>query len=120
MTKTLQSFKSKKIEWLAINSSHFSNIKKNKEWHSARKLPYKVLDDHKGLVGRKYSAKTTPQMFIINPKGVLVYKGAIDSDPRMGKGKKVNYVLKALKNVFAAKKIDPTKTKPYGCSVKYK
>jgi hypothetical protein len=30
-------------------------------------------------VGKLYSAKTTPHMFVVNPAGVLIYAGAIDS-----------------------------------------
>jgi len=40
--------------------------------------PTAALLDPQGEVGRLYSAKTTPHMFIINPAGVLIYDGAID------------------------------------------
>ena len=35
--------------------------------------------DTDGHIGRAYGARTTPQMFIVNGAGTLVYAGAIDS-----------------------------------------
>jgi hypothetical protein len=42
-------------------------------------LPTAILLDEDGSMGRLYQAKTTPDMFIIDPKGVLIYAGAIDN-----------------------------------------
>ena len=81
-----------------------------------------MLLDPKGDVGRKYNARTTPHMFIIDTKGVLQYDGAIDdkSKARVSslKGAK-NYVSAALDQLLAGQKPKIAKTKPYGCSVKY-
>jgi hypothetical protein len=43
--------------------------------------PTAVLLDPKGDLGHLYGAKTTPHMFVINPRGVLIYEGAIDDNP---------------------------------------
>src|SRR5882672_10411655 len=37
-----------------------------------------TLLDPDGNIARLYSAKTTPHMFVIDPKGILIYQGAID------------------------------------------
>src|SRR5205085_6677081 len=39
------------------------------------------LIDADGKVGKAYGAKATPHMFIVDPKGVLIYQGAIDDKP---------------------------------------
>jgi peroxiredoxin len=81
-----------------------------------------LLLDPEGKVGRMYEARTTPDMFVINADGVLVYKGAIDDqptpDPASLKGAK-NYVTAALAAVKAGQPVTPAETKSYGCSVKY-
>lgn len=81
------------------------------------------LLDPKGEVGRRYAAKTTPHMYIIDAKGMLVYQGAIDSnsssDPKTIAGA-TNYVTEALRDVKAGQAVKTASTKPYGCSVKYK
>jgi len=81
-----------------------------------------IILDSSGDIGRLYAAKTTPHMFIIDANGVLVYDGAIDSDSGFkeeGLVGATNYVLEALKAMDEGRAIDPSTTKPYGCSVKY-
>ena len=82
-----------------------------------------VLLDPNGDVGRLYGAKTTPHMFIIDPKGVLVYQGAIDDTASADSAdipSSTNYVREALNQGLSGKTIENAETKPYGCSVKYK
>ena len=40
-----------------------------------------TLLDPDGKVGHMYGARNTPQMFVIDPKGVLIYAGGIDNKP---------------------------------------
>ncbi|MGE9296933.1 MAG: thioredoxin family protein, partial [Puniceicoccales bacterium] len=35
--------------------------------------------DDSGKVGKEYDATNTPQMFVIDPAGEIIYMGAIDS-----------------------------------------
>ena len=81
-----------------------------------------ILLDEDGTMGRAYGARTTPQMFVIDPKGELIYAGAIDDKPSTKRsdvpGAK-NYVSAALTAAMSGKDVDVTTTKPYGCSVKY-
>lgn len=84
--------------------------------------PDYVVLDPSGEIGRAYGAKTTPHMFVIDETGVLRYDGAIDDKPSANhatvEGAK-NYVLAALASLSAGTEIAETRTKPYGCSVKY-
>ena len=81
-----------------------------------------ILLDAKGDVGRLYSAKTTPHMFVIDKKGALIYAGGIDdtpsADPADIKGSK-NFVAAALDEALAGKPVSTPSAPPYGCSVKY-
>jgi len=80
------------------------------------------LIDADGAVGKLYDARTTPDMYVIDPKGVLIYKGAIDDqptpDPASLNGAN-NYVKEALDEALAGKPVATSTTKSYGCSVKY-
>ena len=81
-----------------------------------------TLFDSQGKVGKIYDAKTTPQIVILNPKGVLIYDGAIDDKPTTDiadiAGAK-NYALAALKEAMSGKPVSVPTSTPYGCSVKY-
>jgi len=85
-------------------------------------VPTAALLDSQGDVGRLYSAKTTPHMFIINPAGVLIYDGAIDSKPTTDQAdiaSAKNYVSEALAEAMSGKPVTTPTSRPYGCSVKY-
>ncbi len=111
--------KKQKVVWLAINSTHYWTAERNKQAAEKYKVPYPLLDDHEGKVGRIYGAKTTPHIFIKAPDGTLAYQGAIDDDPRGNKEEPLNYVAQALEEILTGKPVSQPETKPYGCSVKY-
>jgi peroxiredoxin len=122
-------FTAKGVVWLSINStskdaSDFLIPAKLMAWNAEKKASASaVLMDESGKIGQLYSAKTTPHMYIINPQGVLVYAGAIDSVPsaRIDDIKTAtNYVRQGLNEALAGKVISVASTRAYGCSVKYK
>ncbi|MEC7275484.1 MAG: redoxin domain-containing protein [Bdellovibrionota bacterium] len=118
-----------KVSWLTINSSapgkqgYLKNSDAAKETYSKEQMQsISLLLDSNGEIGQKYGAKTTPHMFIIDPKGSIVYQGAIDSVASANQADihgATNYVDKALGEVLAGKAVSVAKSKPYGCSVKY-
>jgi peroxiredoxin len=121
-------FAAEGVVWLTINStaaSHPEYLKpaEQKAWLQQQgAVPTIAALDADGTVGRVYGAKTTPHMYIIDPKGVLVYAGAID-DKRSANPADVttarNFVIQALTEVRAGKAVSSAFTTPYGCSVKY-
>jgi len=114
-----EKYKDKGVVWLAINSTHSADREKNKKFAETEKVPYPILDDREGTVGKAYGAKTTPHMFVIDKHGRLAYEGAIDDDPSGRKENPLNYVDQALTELLAGKAVSVPKTEPYGCSVKY-
>lgn len=122
MVDLANKYKDKNVVWLAINSTKHLTAEKNKQFATTHNLPYPILDDHTGEVGRAYGATNTPHMFIIDGQGNIVYEGAIDNAP-LGKTPEgqqlINYVDKALTELTAGKKVTQALTKPYGCTVKY-
>ncbi len=116
------------VVWLAINSGgpgkQGHGAEANRTGSSQWGMEHPILVDESGKVGQLYGAERTPHMFVINPEGVLVYRGAIDNSPdgegqSPEGGKLVNYVESAISAVRTGAKVDPAETKPYGCSVKY-
>lgn len=122
MTSTADKYKDQDVVWLAINTTGKS-AEDNKTSAEAWGIDYPILNDSSTNVAQQYGANTTPQMYIIDKEGKLVYNGAIDNDPSADgtKGDKAtNYVAKALDEVLAGKPVSTPETKPYGCNVKYK
>jgi len=121
-------FTAKGVVWLSIDSSapgqegNYPADKLNEIASSQGAARTALLLDPDGKVGHEYGAKTTPDMYIINPDGKLVYEGAIDSKPTTEVADlktATNYVKVALDDSMTGKSVPQTVTRPYGCSVKY-
>ncbi len=130
MQSTQELAKSETAIWLSIISSapgtqgYVTKEEANELTASRNASPAHVLLDPTGKVGMLYSAKTTPQMYVIDEEGYLKYQGAIDDAGGRGFMFKdllqaKNYVKNALKELSQGQKIVDPITKPYGCSVKY-
>lgn len=81
-----------------------------------------ILLDPDGTVGRLYGAKTTPHFFIVDSKGKLAYRGAIDSVASTNPAdiaEATCYVSDALDRLLNGDMPVVSDTVPYGCSVKY-
>ncbi len=123
-----KAFGGKGVAWLSINSTNrshaeFKSAEAMSRWMRAHNgAPASVLIDETSATGRLYTARTTPHMFVIDPKGDVVYAGAID-DKRSANpadaGSANNYVRAALEESLAGKPVTVAQTRPYGCSVKY-
>ena len=117
----------KGVVWLMVNSSNPKSSSyrppeaAKKEWASEKINATAWLDDNTGTIGKLYGMKTTPHMFVIDATGTLAYDGAIDDRPSPGGDprKARNYVREAVTKLQAGEKVSVTKTKPYGCAVKY-
>ena len=84
--------------------------------------PTAVLMDPEGKLGHLYDAKTTPELYVIDPSGKVIYEGAIDDRPTTEvsdiKGAD-NYLNDALTEAMAGKPVAHAYNRSYGCSVKY-
>jgi hypothetical protein len=127
--QTLQKTETGKgVVWLRINSAATGKA----DYQTASDMAAYVkshnvaatesLIDADGTVGHMYGARTTPHMFVINPKGDLIYAGGIDNTPSADASDiptAKNYVTAALDEAMAGKPVSTPTSQPYGCSVKY-
>jgi hypothetical protein len=129
MQKTQAAAKKEGVVWLTINSSapgkqgHVDGVKAKSMIATQQAQPTAYLLDPQGKLGNGYGAKTTPHMYIINPRGTLVYMGGIDDKPSPNPADidgARNHVLTALSELKAGKPVSVPTSRPYGCAVKYK
>ncbi|HEX9046398.1 MAG TPA: redoxin family protein [Verrucomicrobiae bacterium] len=117
----------KGVVWLMVNSvnprnsSHRTPAQAQKEWNDLKLNATAWIDDSSGDIGHLYGMKTTPDCFVIDTAGKVVYSGAMDNkpdpvhDPRAAR----NYVKEAVNDLLAGKPVEVPQTKPYGCAVHY-
>mgnify|MGYP003602294640 CR=1 FL=1 len=129
MGATQKAARDQGVVWLSINSTEkvstdYMEPAKLAAWLKERhNLASAVLMDEDGTVGRSYNAMTTPHMYIVDPQGVLVYAGAIDSIPSARVAdidKAINHVKMALADIAAGKPVATPMSRAYGCGIKYK
>ncbi len=129
MQKLQAEYGEKGVVWLSVVSSapgeqgYYEPSEMNVRNEENGNRAAAVLLDPEGTTGRAYGARTTPQMYVIDPDGVLLYNGAIDDtpSPRLSdiEGAK-NYLVQALGEAMSGRTVTQPTTQPYGCSVHYK
>lgn len=117
------------LAWLAVNSTaagheDYVGPAELAAWAKGQKAHATAyLMDTQGEVARAYGARATPQMVVIDPRGVVIYNGAIDdkrsTNPADVAGAK-NYVAAAIDEARAGKPVSMPSTTPYGCGIKYR
>lgn len=77
------------------------------------------LRDETQEIARAYGAKTTPDVFVLDARGVLRYRGAPDAD-HDDPSQNADFLRGALDAVLDARDPDPLETPPVGCSIKWR
>lgn len=80
-------------------------------------FPYAV--DATSDVARAYGATRTPEIFLFNAQGELVYKGAVDDDHRNPETEN-QWLRRALERMIEGKPIEKNVTRALGCSIKFR
>lgn len=123
-------YTAKGVVWLTVsshapdsNGSLSADLAKTKILNGYKAHPTTVLLDHDGKMGTDYKATSTPHVFLINPEGLLVYKGALDNKIADGESYSPltsrNFLAEALDAVLDHKPVKVSATQPYGCDIKY-
>lgn len=88
----------------------------------ARKLklavPYVV--DATSDVARAFGATRTPEAYLFDRSGKLVYHGTIDDNAREPEKVQARYLRDALEATLAGKAVPVAETKALGCSIKFR
>ncbi len=75
-------------------------------------IPYLADKDQAWM--KTFGAKKSPEVFVLDPSGTVIYSGAIDDNPQLSSGVKESY----LKKVLDGNKVANTRT--VGCSIRSK
>lgn len=80
-------------------------------------FPYVV--DTGSKVARAFGAERTPEAFVFDAAGKLVYHGTIDDNAEDANQVKQHYLGDALEAVATGKPVSLAETKALGCSIKF-
>lgn len=82
------------------------------------KFPYVV--DATSDVARAFGATRTPEAFVFDAEGKLVYHGTIDDNANDAAAVKAAWLKDAVNAVAAGKGVSVAETKAFGCSIKFR
>jgi peroxiredoxin len=80
-------------------------------------IPY--LRDETQEVAAAWGARTTPDVFVVDQEGRIVYRGAPDAD-HDDESQDARWLREALNDVLSEREVARPETEPVGCSIKWK
>ena len=110
-------YKAKNVVFLGINANLNEPLKLVKEHATKAKYVFSILKDDSNTVADAYGAMVTPEMYVIDGKGILRYHGRVDnaSDERRVERHDLRV---ALDEMLAGNPISKPDLKAFGCVIK--
>ncbi|MCO6432107.1 MAG: thioredoxin family protein [Deltaproteobacteria bacterium] len=124
LVATVREFEGQGLRAIAISSNDAAQYPEDgfdamKVKAEKMNLPYPYLYDEGQQVARLFDAECTPEVYLFNENGVLIYHGAINDSPRDPSKVTVNFIEKAIKQALSGGSPDPAFERPIGCSIKW-
>ncbi len=79
-------------------------------------FPYVI--DRGSVMARAYGAQRTPEAYLFDGRGMLVYRGTIDDNANDPAAVGDHFLRDAIGSVTAGRLPDPAETKALGCTIK--
>lgn len=115
--KLHEEFKDQGVVILSIDSHNATPPEDIAEYAEENELPFPILKDEGNAYADKMAAQRTPEVFILDKEGTIMYHGAFDDGRMPGEGDKT-YVKDALTAILAGEDVNPATTKAIGCTIK--
>lgn len=125
LIRLVQRFTPEGLRCVAISSNDAQqypedSFDKMKEKSATMRLPYPYLYDEGQQVARLFDAVCTPEFFLFDSQGRLVYHGAINDSPRDPTKVTCDFLGTAVAQVMAGRAAEPSYVAPLGCSIKWR
>jgi peroxiredoxin len=111
-------YAAKGIAVVGINSNKTEPAAEVKEHAEKHGFTFPVLKDDGNKIADAYGATRTPEVFVVDPKGNLLYHGRIDESQDDPKSVKSPDLRNALEAVLSGKPVPKAETKAFGCTIK--
>ena len=89
-----------------------------KNYASQQQYAWPYVVDKNDEIANAFGATRTPEVYLFNKKGTLVYKGAIDDNPTDANNVKRQHLKTAIDEMLAGKNVSVTESRSVGCGIK--
>ena len=125
LIRTIRRFAPQGLRAVMINSNDASqypedSFEKMQEKAGRGDLPYAYLYDESQDVAKRFDAQCTPECYLFDASGALVYHGAVNDSPREPENVERNFLAEAIEKALGGKRPDPAFVRPMGCSIKWR
>jgi len=117
MVKLNETYASKGVAFVGINANKEEDVKRIAEHSKDKGFKFPVLKDKQNKVADMYGAMVTPEVYVINPEGKIMYHGRIDDNRKLDKVTS-NDLSDSLDKLLAGKAVTAVDAKAFGCSIK--
>ena len=117
MEKLAQDYKARGINVIGINSNNTELAAEVKSHAGEKHLTFTILKDDGNKIADRLGATRTPEAYVLNAGGKLVYHGRIDNSQKVD-GVTANDLRDAIDEMLAGKPVSKTGGAAFGCSIK--
>ena len=117
MQQLADDYRARGINVVGINSNVAELAPEVKEHAAANGLTFPILKDPGNKIADSYDAQVTPQAYLLDASGKLVYHGRIDNS-RYGVLITSTELRDAIEATLAGKPVEKAEVKAFGCSIK--
>ena len=117
MEKLAEDYKAKGINVIGINSNNTEPAAEVKSHAAEKGLKFTILKDDGNKIADRLGANHTPEAYVLDASGKLVYHGRIDNSQKI-EAITSNDLRDALEAILAGKQIEKTTSVAFGCSIK--
>lgn len=113
-------YAAKGVQFLAINSNQQDSIAEIAAYVKQHEIKYAILKDPGQKVADQFGATRTPEVFVLNPLGQVLYRGRIDDQYIVGVQREAPQradLKAALDEVLAGKPVSVAVAEPIGCLI---
>ena len=125
-TRTIEACKyasGKDIGVIVLNSNEATrsggdSYDEMKEYAKRQNYSWKYSVDKNSELADAFGAKRTPECYLFDKNGKLVYHGAIDDNPGDASNVNRKHLIAAMDEVLAGKDVSQKETRSVGCGIK--
>jgi peroxiredoxin len=117
MAKLAEDYRAKGVNVVGINSNSTEPAAEVKQHAAANGLNFTILKDPNNKVADRFGAQVTPEAYLLDASGKLVYHGRIDNS-RNGYLITSTELRDAIEATLAGKPVEKAEVKAFGCSIK--
>ena len=111
-------YAAKGVTFVTVNSNKTEPAAEVAEDAAKNGFTFPVLKDEGNRVADLYGAQKTPEVYVLDPKGTLLYRGRIDETHDDPKNVKSPDLRNALEAILSGRPVPAAETKAFGCSIK--